>query len=304
MNSFKPINFCDGVDHSPEAKVKELSGVAVRITSKCDSRCPFCIANADMQRVLPVNVDKMIETIKNSDIKTLQILGGEPFLFLNNCIKLVESVQDQIEHMFFTTAIPYTLVTQWDKFERVMKTTKNLYVSIQSVDWEKNNRLMNSKKDFNRIEILRKIVENYGDGVTVVLNLVKGGVDNYDELYYSLNFLREMGVKNIRINELQGAEDQYVNFEQIAGIKMESPYAHGCKTKMNIYPEVNIIVKRSCFMVEDSLGATDEDIEKLQYKLDNPEKFQWREKNVLYEDGSLEFKWVYNNQNPMIKEEK
>lgn len=288
---FEPINFCDGVYWSPEGVKRKADGLAVRMTGFCDNSCDFCIASEDMLNKRPMHVEKMIEGVKESGATSLQVLGGEPLLFLDNCIQFVEGVREQINFMFFTTSIPYTLVTHWEKFEKLMEINDALSVSIQSTDWKVNNVLLNAKKDFDRISVLKKIVAQYGDRVTVVLNLVKGGVDSTEKFYDAMDDLYSFGVKRVRVNELQHAPDQYVNFEEISGFDLGSPYAHGCKTVVKIYDDMHVLVKRSCFLVENSLMATEEDVLKLQEKIDEPERFEWQENNVIYEDGSLSDYW-------------
>lgn len=288
---FEPLNFCDGVYYSPEGEKRKADGLAVRMTAHCDNACDFCIAAEDMLNKKTMNVPKMIEGVRKSGATSLQILGGEPLLFLDNCIEFVDGVRDQIKYMFFTTSIPYTLVTQWDKFQELMRKTDALTVSIQSTDWKVNNELLNAKKNFNRIEILQKIVSTYGERVTVVLNLMKGGVDSFEKFWKAMDNLHDFGVKRVRVNELQHAPHHYVNFEEISGYDLKSPYAHGCKTKVDMYDNMDVLVKRSCFLVEKSLMASEDDYLKLQEKIEFPEKYAWQANNVLYEDGTLEDYW-------------
>jgi len=293
--SYEPINFCDGVYWSPDGKKRPADGLSVRMTAHCDNACDFCIAYTDMQNIRPMNIPKMIEQVKATGARSMQILGGEPLLFLDNCLEFVKGVEEQIDYMFFTTSLPYTIITQRDKFDELMQRTNSISISIQSTDSDTNNELLRAKKKFDRIALLEEIVQQYPDKVTVILNLMKGGVDSKEKLWEALDDLYSFGVKNVRINELQKATNWYVNFEEISEIEMKSPYAHGCKTPMNFYPGLKILVKRSCFLVENSLTATVEDVEKLEEKIGNPEKFAWQESNVLYEDGTLEGYWLTAN---------
>lgn len=292
-STLKPRNFCDGVYSSNDGTFRKADGLSVRLTAHCDNDCSFCIAHDDMKNIRPVDVPAMVSAVRESGAKSLQILGGEPLLFLEDCLEFVKGVEDQIDYMFFTTSLPYTIVSQWEKFRELMERTQSLSVSIQSTDWEENNRILKAKKKFNRIELLEKIVGEFGDRVTVILNLVKGGIDTPDKLWNTLDDLNDIGVTRVRINELQKAGSYYVNFEELSGEKLKSPYAHGCKTFLeDFYPGMNVLVKRSCFLVEDSLAATEEDYAKLLDKEENPEKYAWQASNVLYEDGTLEDYWL------------
>lgn len=289
----RPRNFCDGVYSSNDGTFRKADGLSVRLTAHCDNDCSFCIAHDDMKNIRPVDVEAMVAAVRKTGSKSLQILGGEPLLFLEDCLEFVKGVEDQIEYMFFTTSLPYTIVTQWDKFQDLMSRTQSLSVSIQSTDWQENNRILKAKKWFNRIELLERIVKEYGDKVTVIINLVKGGIDTEEKLWNTLDDLNDIGVSRVRINELQKAGSYYVNFEALTGERLKSPYSHGCKTFLeDFYPGMHVLVKRSCFLVENSLSATEEDLAKLLDKEANPEKYAWQESNVLYEDGRLEDYWL------------
>ena len=74
-------------------------------------------------------------------------------------------------------------------------------------------------------------------------------------------------------------------------IKMKSPYAHGCQSEsFEWYPNVWVIIKRSCFITDESLSATFIDLLKVLirklFKISTGNRF-----SVLYEDGSLYNKW-------------
>lgn len=302
QKTFEPINFCDGVYWSPDGVKRPADGLAVRLTAFCDNSCSFCISAEDMLEKRPVNIPKMIEEVKKSGATSLQILGGEPLLFLDDCIEFASGVREQIKFMFFTTSIPYTIESQWEKFEKLMEVNDALTISIQSTDWKENNEILRAKKKFNRIETLKKIVKQYGDRVTVVLNLSKGGIDTYDKLWDSMDDLYSFGVKRVRVNELQKAPESYVSFEKISGISLKSPYAHGCKTNVKLYDSMSVLVKRSCFLVEDSLSGTEDDFLKLEEKERNPEKFAWQKSNVIYEDGSLAGYWEKSRKSVLSEE--
>lgn len=294
-NFLQPVNFCDGANAGKDFGVHPGEMMSVRITSYCSERCPFCIAAEDMKNKKEVNIPNIIKTVKKERPKSLSIIGGEPLLFLDNCVELVEGAKNVIKSSFITTSIPYTLKTHWKKFEKLMSyEMTQLTVSIQSLRWETNNKLMNSRRmDYNRIEILEKILNNYGDRVLVVVNLMKGGIDSKEEIDFSLDTLYSLGATRVRLNELQSAPAFYVNFEEIMNERFLSPYAFGCKSKLpKLYPGLDILLKRSCFLVEKSLGATKEDIEKLEHKIDNPKLYAWAESGVIYEDGSCENYWL------------
>lgn len=288
----QPRNFCDGAAAGVDFGVQPGEMMSVRLTAFCSERCPFCIAEEDMKTKLPSDIDAVIEAIKANPPRKLNTIGGEPLLFLDRCIKLNQGVEDVVEENIYTTSLPRTVLNQWELFQQFMESPiVSLIISVQETDWVVNNELMNSRNRFDRLALLERVLNDYPGRVQVNLNLVKGGVDSREKLYRALGHLASIGATRVRLNELQHAPDYYVNFEEISGMVLPSPYAHGCKTELeSFYPGLSIQLKRSCFMVEESLGATEEDVEKLEFKRDNP-LFRWKDEGVIYEDGSPSLYW-------------
>lgn len=294
LTFLQPRNFCDGANAGRDFGVQPKDMLSVRLTAHCSERCGFCIAAEDMKTKKPVNVPAIIEKVREIKPQALNTIGGEPLLFLKDCIELNDGVSDIVDTNWFTTALPKTLSTQWDLFEQFMgNPIVKLIISIQSFDWKTNNQLMTSRNDYDRIEVLEKILNKYADRVQVNINLIRGGIDTKEKLYSALDTLASFGAKRVRINELQSAPLYYVNFEEISGIEMKAPYAFGCKTMMpkDFYPHMDVQVKRSCFMVESSLGATEDEVAKLEHKIANPDLYKWADSGVIYEDGSVTEYW-------------
>lgn len=293
MTKFKPINSCDGAFFPDGKSVWPDTSLSVRITPHCDNACDFCIAAEDMKHQHKFDIDKVVEETLASGAGNIQIIGGEPLLFMDRCIEFLTRIRKHVNVIYLTTAIPKTIDTQWDKYLEVQRLVDFTTVSIQSVDWELNNKLMYAKQKFDRIELLARMLgaEDFNERITVNLNLVRGGVDTAAELYKTLYVLERMNTKKLRLNELMGAPLNYVNFEDMMETDLGSPYTAGCKTKLNLSPNMDVMLKRSCFLVESSLDGATEDVEKLIYKKENPEEFVVPGNRVLYEHGEGDLKW-------------
>ena len=95
--------------------------------------------------------------------------------------------------------------------------------------------------------------------------------------------------------------DKYVSFENIfPDCELSSPYAHGCQTDITHYfdslslmHDIQILLKRSCFLVEPSKTATFSDLVKVVGKRIKNEKHKF---GVLYENGKLESHWLTNEE--------
>lgn len=287
---FQKTNYCDGsTDWCLD----------VRFTANCDNACNFCIAAEDMKQSRDFDPEAMLKSVKkHTEIEGLSIIGGEPLLFMKKLLNFMETVEEEAPHiknMYLTTALPYTVVSQREIFDEILKKTAVLNVSLQHYRDDVNNLLLNAKKKYSRMNVLRSIleVEENRPKVRVHLNLVRGGIDTAEELSTTLYILREMGVQDVKINELMNAPDDYVSFEDMTGITLNSAYAHGCSTEIDFFPGISTTLKRSCFVVENSRQATKLDLLKLIAKGALPELEKDTDAaRVLYEDGTVTNRWM------------
>lgn len=293
MRVFQPVNACDGYRRNEFGEPIPDTSLSVRLTASCDNSCSFCIAAEDMKISHQYKEDTVIEKTLASGTDTVSIIGGEPLLFLDRLEAYLEAVRDKVKDIYITTSLPITIQRSWDQFERIMSKIDFITISIQDINYEANNELMNSKKRFDRISVLKKILEHddMREKVTVNLNLVQGGIDTEDKFFDAIYALDDWGLKHLRINELMHAPSQYVNFEDMMGMQLASPYANGCKTELDFIDGMEIFLKRSCFMVEQSLVGTAEDYRKVEDKLNNPEKYTQEGWRILYEHGEYDLKW-------------
>lgn len=304
MSEFSPLNTCDGAFFPDGKATFPDTSLSVRITALCDNDCSFCIAAEDMKHRHSFDLEKVVANTLASGAKNISLIGGEPLLFLDSCIAFVEAIREQVSVIYLTTSLPRTMEVQWDKYVELQRLVDFTTVSIQSMDWEQNNELMDSKQNYDRISVLRRVLatEDFADRVTVNLNLVVGGVDTREKFMATFFALKDLGVKKLRINEVMRAPESYVNFEDMLGVELGSPYSAGCKTVLELDPTMDVMLKRSCFMVERSLQASEADLRKLEEKIAEPERFVspgWR---VLYEHGEYAHTWKHDRKSLPIVE--
>lgn len=283
-----PINYCDG--SNPQH-------LDVRITNLCDSACSFCIAAEGMKHARTFDLPAMLASAKAVQPISMSIIGGEPFLFMKKLLAFMESVEAEVpsvQDFYLTTALPITVQRQPDLFQAVFAKTTTLNVSLNHYDADANNRILKTKQKFDRLELLGNILQEEGasDKLRVHLNLSRGGIDTAIKLNTALYKLHELGVREVKVNELMNAPEDYVSFEEITGIKLLSPFSHGCSSTIEYFPGLAITLKRSCFVVEPSRQASKRDLLKMMAKeeagyLEN----KGNRASVLYEDGSLAESW-------------
>ena len=290
----KKLNSCDGLYHD---------SLDVRFTKACDNRCPFCIERNGIDEK-GTNVEKMIESTIKSPKKDILILGGEPLLMLDKVYEYVKGIRSHVRNIYITTSLPINIVHDHEKFEAIMDMIDGLNVSLQHYDDDINNDIMRATRPHQRIDVLLKRIcenHNHANKVRVSINLVKGAIDNQMSLDMFMRKMESIGVRHVKINELQHEEELYVSFEEIfkdklkkSNIKLKSPYSHGCQREISLKDyDMKITLKRACFCVNGNLDATLSDMFKAfkkQFIKIEPTQA------VLYENGDLASGWMTKEQ--------
>jgi len=274
-------NNCDGVYDSLD----------VRFTKSCDNNCDFCIEKQGIDNLGMAEPSTLIESTKKAGIKSVLILGGEPLLFIENVLEYIKGIRDFADTIYLTTSLPITIMNNRKSVDEIINLLDGINISIQSSDWEENNKILKASSEYNRIELLKNLNKKHSDKIRVSINLVRGGIDSKEKLLKTISKLESCGCKNIKINELQNSPSLYVSFEDIMKIKMKSPYSHGCSTKIKIDGvTAGLILKRSCFIEEVSREATVSDFIKALVK-----HYVHNKKNrfsVMYENGMVTKGWA------------
>lgn len=327
---FKFCNSCDGVYDSLD----------VRFTKTCDNNCAFCIERNGINSLGLTNVEKMIDSTIKSGIKSILILGGEPFLQPSKLLEYVQGIRKHVDTIYITTSLPDAINKEFDTFLQIFDLIDGLNVSVHSTDWKKNNEVFKAASNHNRLELLKKLhdvefannkaeLNRTGDynrvsfKIRVSITLSKGTIDSLDALINTLNYLYyPVGCKNVKINELQHCSDLFISLENICGIKLPSPYSHGCQTNLtdndivvkggwlyrnckwtfrrdgkfnehmskifDSWLPMNITLKRSCFLTEPSLKASWRDLLKTIFSYFRKPTNKFR---VMYENGEIKNGW-------------
>lgn len=271
-------NTCDGY----------YNAMDVHFTYICDNACDFCIDKMFVKKGYKTNVKKMIESSKKEKPEIMLILGGEPFIFPDLLYEFIINIRYYVKELYITTTLPIIFKKNIEETYKIIDMIDGLNISIQSLDWKENNNILNAKYKYNRIEIMEKLIKKYPEKIRINLNLVKNGIDNKNKLELILDSLNEMELKKVKINELQHTSENYISYEKIMNIKMPSPYAHGCQTILN-YKNMEVLIKRACFITENNLKATWKDLLKILFQF-----FKKRKKyRVLWENGKVTNNWRY-----------
>jgi len=277
-------NSCDG----------KYTSLDVRFTKKCDNDCSFCIEKAGLDSLGKTDVEKLIKSTLDSGIDDILILGGEPFLYVEDLLTYVKSIREHVKDIYITTALPNTFIKNESITDEIIRLIDGLNISIQSTNSEENNDILVASSRHNRLELLKKLNSKFADKIRTSINLVKGGIDSRKKLMKTLKDLDYYGCKYIKINELQD-DPSYVSFEKIMNKKYLSPYTFGCNRHIKIKViNAKILLKRSCFIVEHTNHASIADLIKVILKKYIYDRY-FPSKNkffVLYENGDLKNGWL------------
>lgn len=275
-------NSCDGIYDSLD----------VRFTKSCDNNCSFCIEQNGLSDQGEASPEDLISSTIESGIKSVLILGGEPFINSERLYSYVKGIRTHVEEIYITTSVPKSFILKEELVYKIIELVDGLNISLQDSNWEINNRILRASSNHNRTLVLSKLNTVYSDKIRVSVNLAKGGLDNKYKVGRVLGTLQSIGCKHVKINELQSS-DLYVSFEDMFDIKLKSPYSSGCQAEIDMssygIKNMKVTLKRSCFLVEKSRKASIMDLVKSVTKI-----FVKRENKfaVMYENGKLERGWI------------
>lgn len=279
-------NCCDGIYNSFD----------VHFTSACDNKCAHCVdACYEGKKIIKPNVDAIVKTIlSNKDgLDDVLFLGGEPCLFLDELLECVKKIKAQSNLKVYTTSsVPKICYDNREKFIELLSILDGFNISAQHYKEDIADEIRKTKSQYDRQAFYASLP--YKEKIRINLNIVKPYLYTKEDLIACLSHYDAMGFNSIKLSEIQHGAEYFVSFEKIFGIKLGSPFSHGCQTYVDmskIIPNFHtpLLLKRSCFLCEETLKASAADgckaLLTLFRKPDN--KF-----GVIYEDGSLEKGWI------------
>ena len=279
-------NCCDGKYNSYD----------IHFTSLCDNKCAHCIDACYEGKHFPKPNPKAIaKTVIEAPEKLEDVLflGGEPCLFLDELTETIEIIRQNRPEIkiYITSSVPKTCFDNKDKFFHILDIIDGFNISAQHYNEEIADEIRRTKSKYDRQSFYASFPHK--EKIRVNLNIVKPYLYTKDDLISCLIHYDKMGFNSIKLSEIQHGKDYFVSFEKIMGIKLKSPYAYGCQTYIDMkmfIPDFKtpLLLKRSCFMCEETLKANFADLAKTIIKPRNPNNIY----GVIYEDGKLEKGWV------------
>lgn len=279
-------NCCDGIYNSFD----------VHFTSVCDNKCAHCID----AKYKGLNINKPdIKAIAKTVIDNKQgyddvlFLGGEPCLYLQeliNCIKIIKTNTDL--EIFITTAVPKICNDRFDLFIELIELVDGINLSVQHYKEDIADEIRKVPSKYDRQAFYNCLPHK--EKIRINLNVVKPYLYTKEDIINCLVYYDKMEFSSIKLSEIQHGKEYFVSFEETFNITLGSPYFSGCQKYLNmdeITPnfKTSVLLKRSCFMCEETLSASFMDGLKVTYKAIAPNvKNKY---GVIYENGCLTKGW-------------
>lgn len=279
-------NCCDGIYNSFD----------VHFTSACDNKCAHCVDQCyEGMHIVKPDVDAIVDTIiHNSEgLDDVLFLGGEPCLFLEELIECAERIKKATHlKVYVTTSVPKVCYDNRDRFVYLLALLDGLNISAQHYDEAVADEIRKTKSQYDRQAFYGSLPMK--EKIRINLNIVKPYLYTRDELVKCLTHYDKMGFNSIKLSEIQHGAEYFVSFEKLFGLNLKSPFAHGCQTYLDmesIIPgfKTPVLLKRSCFMCEETLKASLSDGIKVLCSLGRKPKNKY---GVVYENGALMKGWV------------
>lgn len=280
-------NCCDGIYNS----------IDVHFTRLCDNDCGFCIDKkyAGVGNTTP-DVKKIVDMITHisGEFDDVLFLGGEPCLFLDELIYCVEQLKTKTNlKIYVTTSVPKVCYDKRDRFEYLIDLLDGINFSVQHHNPDIADYIRGTISKYDRNEFYNSLKAK--DKIRINLNIVKPHLYTKEKLTECLKYFDNMGFNSIKLSEIQHGEEYFVSFEKIFGVKYKSPYFHGCQTYIDmdkIIPgfKTPLLLKRSCFLCEETLKASFLDGVKVLYKniINNKPRNNYC---VIYGNGEIANGW-------------
>lgn len=280
------INCCDGIYNSLD----------VHFTSACDNRCAHCV---DLRYhgtgIQKPDISAIVQTIvdNSSGVDDVLFLGGEPCLYLDSLLECVKMLREKTSlKLYVTTSVPKVCHDEKEKFFALIELLDGINLSVQHYREDVADQIRRSVSRYDRQAFYASLPLK--EKIRINLNVVKPYLYERDDLSFCLRHYDGMGFNSIKLSEIQHGKDVYVSFANVFGLKMKSAYSNGCQKYLDmgeILPvfKTPLLLKRSCFLCEESLKASLADGIKAVAKIFTPAKNKY---GVVYEDGTLQKGWI------------
>lgn len=275
-------NGCDG----------RYNSLDVHFTSACDNKCSHCIDSKYKGiGIKKPDVDAIANTVvKNSSgVDDVLFLGGEPCLYLKDLLKCIKIIRGKTSlKIYVTTAIPKICYSRFDLFSELLEIIDGINLSVQHHNEDIADEIRKTKSRYNRQSFYTSLPHK--EKVRINLNIIKPYLYTKEDITNCLLHYDAMGFNEIKLSEIQHGSKFFVSFEKVFDVEMDSPFYGGCQNYIN-FPGIKtpLLLKRSCFICEETLKASLMDGVKAIYRRFNRPTNRY---GIVYSNGLLSNQWI------------
>lgn len=191
-------------------KIQTFSIVAG--TSVCNARCPFCISkmtpeqgiNLKLEKTNWINFYKACRLAQVNNVSTVLITGkGEPLLYPDQITDFLKHMK-RFEFPLIEVQSNGMILERDKKYNVYLKKWRELglntiAISIVHYNKEKNKGIYSPDKDYINLEHLIKKLHSFGYSVRLACIMLKGYIDNVEEIKKLAEFSKKLDVEQLTI---------------------------------------------------------------------------------------------------------
>lgn len=191
----------------------------VKVTQSCNAKCPFCSNAYSKKTSTPFNLNKLFEIVREIRsqeiaINRINITGGEPSVVAGLVQSILEECNDNLYRDIHLHLNTNGLLAESQKLMQHPR-WNSISMSLHHYDLGSLSQLYgipipDNAFAFEGIDM---------DKVNVSCNLIKGHIDNAEEVHKMLDFTLEAGIHRIGFVALMKVNDycrkHYIDFDEI-----------------------------------------------------------------------------------------
>lgn len=190
-------------------KKSPMLALYVNINNICNAKCKFCNVHKNMENIefdLKKFEDVFKELVENNIIHKVAITGGETFLSFDIMNKLLDIIYKYSSKLMVTINTNGTFINKIKEIHHI-EDLFGILVSRHHYLDDKNNEIFGCKTATKEelIKINKKLPERL---LRLKCTLIKGYIDNIDEVKEYLEMASEIGIKNVGFAVLR-AENEF-----------------------------------------------------------------------------------------------
>ena len=271
--------------------------ISIKINSVCNRACKFCIDKGGYS-FSEIDVEKVASEANNlNEYQKVIITGGEPFLNIEEVIKLLKAIRPHKKKIVLNTN--GSLLSKKNILQ-INGLIDELQISIHHYDETENGKVFGSKISFKKIKeaLAHK-------AFTVTVNSTFNKAFKEEERAFAIDKLvdlvNELGGSNLRLTELKmvnyfdfvEAENFLPATDPFSNIPRRELVEKGCTHTFH-RNGVNVSVKRLCSFVEDiymehfECNCFDDMRGEFVANVITEQTYK-----VIYGDGKVNDSWIY-----------